>query len=67
MLSDVFTVLAADAEIMAVVACDTEDVFTVKIASLCPEGTVSVGGSVTALVELDSPTTTPPEPAGCAK
>jgi hypothetical protein len=64
-----FTVSVADAElaeaavIVAVVADETVEVVTGKLAVVCPDGMVTDPGTVAAALLLDNPTCTPPEGA----
>src|SRR5467141_3405194 len=52
------------AEIVIVVAPDTEPVVTVKVALVAPAGTVTLGGTVAAVLLLPSETAAPPAEAG---
>jgi hypothetical protein len=53
-----------EAEIVAEIDTITTDVFTVKVAPLLPAGTVTLAGTLAALLLLDSVTCAPPAGAG---
>jgi hypothetical protein len=55
------------AEIVIVVAPDTEPVVTVKVALVAPAGTVTLGGTVAAVLLLPSETAAPPAAAGALR
>jgi hypothetical protein len=57
-------VLLYEAEIVAVVVTTTIDVFTVKLALVLPAGTVTLEGTLAAVLSLDSITCAPPAGAG---
>jgi len=53
-----------EAEIVAEVDTRTRDVFTVKVALVLPAGTITLGGTLAALLSLESITCAPPAGAG---
>src|SRR5258708_5037060 len=57
-------VLLYEAEMSAEVDKRTPDVFTVKVALVAPTGTVTLEGTLAALLSLDSATCAPPGGAG---